>query len=975
MAAMTETAAPMSPHLALLLTDIVNSTEITRQLGDERAVQLWQEHDRIARALMRRWGGREVDKTDGVLMLFERVEDAVACAQAYHAALAEAGVPFQSRAGVHLGHVTLIENSPDDVAQGAKPLEAEGLAVPTVTRVMSVARPGQTLLSGDAGEWLLARQRDGLAPGHRLRPQGHWRLSGLEEPVALFELLREGASADPPQDNAKAYRVVPDGEHWKPARELPHNVPSERDRFVGRRAALERLLVLREQRHPLITVIGMGGVGKTRLAVRHAWNWLGEYPGGVFFCDLVAARDMASLQWAVAQAVDVLLGVQDPAGQLARAIAARGRCLVILDNFEHLVPLAEESLGRWLDRAPEAQFLVTSRVRLGLAGEALLELAPMSTDDAVSLFKERAASLGARQAMHGEDEAIPRLVGMLDGLPLAIELAAARARVMSPQVMLGRMHERFALLTQRGRGGDRRTALRATIAWSWDLLDAPEQALLARLSVFVGGFTLAACESVAPPEGGDLGTVDLLQSLVDRSLVRVCDNDRFDLLQSVAAFAAEALQQRPQEPDASSARHAGYFASLAERADTEQVAAELDNLVAACRYATRRHEGALATRLLEGVRLAVGMRGPWPVLVDLALAVLTLEGLSGDERLAALLAAAAGHHFGGSADRAAAQYEAALPLAVETRRHDLRARTMRGLADQRLRAGDTQGWKALHQRALAEARLAGDAELTCSFMNRAAAVAEAAGRLGEARSGYEEALATAHRLGHLRWIGGSAGNLGQCLANLGEHGLALDMYAQALEIAQQLGDRQWEANTRCNLGLLRLERGEPALALPELVWVEATARSLGHARLRAVACCNLGLVLEALSRHDEARASLEQALALADELGDERGAGQYLGYLGAMLTRCGEIDEGRETLARARDRLQDRGDPLSLGIVLAASVLAEARGGDLARAAQLLAAARAIAAGQPSLQSDSELARAIARADAVLDAAVTRPGN
>lgn len=965
----------MSPHLALLLTDIVNSTEITRRLGDERAVQLWQEHDRIARSLMRQWGGREVDKTDGVLLLFERVEDAVACAQAYHGALAAAGMPFQSRAGVHVGPVTMIENGAEDVARGAKPLEAEGLAVPTVARVMSVARPGQTLLSGEAREALTARQREGLAPDFRLRSQGHWRLAGLDEPVALHELLREGGGGDPPQDHAKAYRVIAEGDRWKPVREVPHNMPSERDRFVGRRAALERLLALREQQHRLITIIGMGGVGKTRLALRHAWSWLGEYPGGVFFCDLVAARDAAALQWSVAQALDVPLGVQDPAGQLSRALAGRGRCLVILDNFEQLVRLAEESVGRWLDRAPEAQVLVTSRVRLGLAGEALLELAPMDTREAVSLFKERAAALGARPTAQGEDDAIPRLVGMLDGLPLAIELAAARARVMSPQVMLGRMHERFALLTQRGRGGDRRTALRATIAWSWELLDAAEQALLAQLSVFVGGFTLAACEAVAQPEGGDAAAVDLLQSLVDRSLVRVCSDNRFDLLQSVAAFAAEALQQRPQEPGASAGRHAAYFAALAGSPSAEAVAAELDNLVAACRHAAGRGDGALATQLLEGVRLAVGMRGPWSVLVDQALAVLALEGLKHDERLSALLAGAAGHHFGGSTDRAAALYESALPLAVDTARHDLRARTLRGLADQRLRAGDTRGWEDLHVQALTEARLAGDAELTCSFMNRAANVVESMGRMGEARAGYEEALATARRLGQLRWIGGSAGNLGQCLANLGEHERALAMYTQALQVAHELGDRQWEANTRCNLGLLHLERGEPELALPELVWVEATARALGHARLRAVACCNLGLVLEALSRFKEAEASFEQAIGLARELGDERGEGQYLGYLGAMQARCGSIEAGRLALGAARERLATAGDPLSHGIVLAASAVAEAAAGDGRQAAQFLGAARAIAASQPGLQAGSELARGLAQAQAALALALSQPGR
>lgn len=307
---------------------------------------------------------------------------------------------------------------------------------------------------------------------------------------------------------------------WLPLRQLPHSLRAERDAFVGRRRTLQALAQRFDAGARLVSLLGIGGGGKTRAATRYGWAWMGEYPGGVWFCDLAPARSIEGIASAVAQGLQIPLGPEDPVVQLGHAIAGRGPCLVILDNFEHLARHAEATLGRWLDRAMDARFLVTTRGVLGITGEETLALAPMQPDDAQALFLRRAEAARRDFKPGPEDaEAIATLVGLLDGLPLAIELAAARTRTLAPRALLARMSERFKLLASSGGRLDRQATLRATFDWSWGLLPTAEKAALAQLSVFEGGFTLEAAEAVIdfsaledPP-----WTLDVLQALVDKA--------------------------------------------------------------------------------------------------------------------------------------------------------------------------------------------------------------------------------------------------------------------------------------------------------------------------------------------------------------------------------------------------------------------------------------------------------------------------
>ncbi|MFN0182450.1 MAG: AAA family ATPase, partial [Aquabacterium sp.] len=406
----------------LLLTDVVDSTALALTLGDARMAQVWAAHDRIARDLLVAHHGREIDKTDGFLLLFDSARDAAAYALAYHRAIGALDPPLSARVGLHVAEVILTENAAADIARGAKPVEVDGLAKPTTARIMALATGRQTLLSDAARTALAAQDADG-----EIRSHGHYRLKGLAEPMELFEAGLPGESPfTPPPDSAKAYRVVRSGAHWRPARDVPHVLPAELDAFVGRSQELQALAQRLDDGERLLTVLGMGGTGKTRLVRRYGRAWLGDWPGGVFFCDLSEARSESGIASAVAAALDVPLGKDDPVVQLGHAIAGRGRCLILLDNFEQVIAHAATTVLPWLQRARDASFVVTSRETLTLPGEHVLALQPLPADGAgLELFAERARARDARFELTASNrQTVQDIVALLDGLPLAIELAA-----------------------------------------------------------------------------------------------------------------------------------------------------------------------------------------------------------------------------------------------------------------------------------------------------------------------------------------------------------------------------------------------------------------------------------------------------------------------------------------------------------------------------------------------------------------------
>jgi predicted ATPase/class 3 adenylate cyclase/Tfp pilus assembly protein PilF len=962
-AADTADTTPKPLLRALLLTDAIDSTKLTQALGDAAMAQHWAVHDRAARDLLPAWRGREIDKTDGMLLLFERAEDAVGYAMAYHRALAATSLPFKARAGIHVGEVVLRANPADDVARGAKPVEVDGIALPVTARVMSVALGGQTLLTGDA------RIALGITK-LRLQTHGHWRLHGLADPMELFEVGDKDAPFTPPHDEAKAYRVARIGDLWQPVREVKHSVPAERDSFVGRQEPLQVLAKKLEGGARLVSVLGMGGTGKTRLVTRFAWMWLGEFPGGVWFCDLSQARTVDGIYFAVAQGLDVPLGKTDPVVQLGHAINGRGKCLVILDNFEQVAPHAEETLGKWLDRAPQARFIVTTREVLGIVGEEALALAPLPDADGTELFRRRAAAArGDYQSGVDDMATIAQLVKVLDGLPLAIELAAARVRVMPPRTLLERMSRRFDVLLSRSGRHDRQATLRAAFDWSWELLSEPEKASLAQLSVFESGFTLVAAEAVldlsvfaTAPEA-----VDLIQWLVGKSLVRQIGELRFDLLESVRDYAGGHLVSEGRYPgsgsgavEAAHLRHWRYFSTLGERAATADRCIEAHNLVAGCRRATASGDAAGALGCLTSAWAALRLTGPFRVCSRMAIDLAARSDLPPED--GALVHWVAGSAFDaqGDVEAAKAHFAQGLAMVPDSAQRRTRSRLLLALATRQTADGDLDDATSNLLEAEQLAHAAADKLLRAYVLNGLGRLMDHQARVDEARVYYAAALALAREVGDRRLEGGLLGNLGGLHHDLGHQAEARYHYEMALTLAREVGDRRWEGNARSNLGFLLHGMGDTTRAQAELGAALVIARETGYPRLESAVLCNLGIVFSADGDHAHARGLFDEAVNAAHNIGDRRAEGQCRGYLGLAHAHLGEFAAARAHLLAGEALLQEMADELSLALLLCSRSESEWLADDKEAANAWRLRAEAIAARTP-LGSESELSRALTR--------------
>jgi predicted ATPase/class 3 adenylate cyclase len=547
--------------VTFLFTDVEGSTRLLQELGAERYAAALQEHRRIVRDAAEEHGGVEVDtQGDALFVAFPTAPGALAAATT--AAEGLRGGPVRVRISLHTGTPYLAE---------------EGYVGVDVHRAARIAA------AGHGGQVLVSTSTAALVDPNGLRDLGEHRLRDLSAPERIFQL----GWADFP-----------------PLRTLPQtNLPVPATPFLGRGRELAEVAELLTRDHlRLVTLTGPGGTGKTRLALQAAGAAAGEFADGIWWVPLAALQDSALVTAAAAQA----MGAKN---ELRDHIRDR-RLLLLLDSFEHVVDAADE-LAALLAACPNLQLLVTSRELLSLPGEHAYPVGPLEPTDGKELFLAR-----AQAALPGFERsaAVAELCTRLEQLPLALELAAARVRVLSPEQLLARLGQRLDLL-KAGRGVDpRQQTLRATIEWSHELLGEDEQRLFARLAVFSGGSTLEAVEEVCGAE------VDTLQGLVDKSLLRRV-NERFWMLETIRDYAAERLEQS-DEGDEVRRRHADHFLAVAEaaaaaeasdapdaRERARRLAEEFDNLRAAVAFLCESGDVERELRLVHAIVLPLWERG------------------------------------------------------------------------------------------------------------------------------------------------------------------------------------------------------------------------------------------------------------------------------------------------------------------------------------------------------------------------------
>ena len=820
----------MSELRALLLTDVVDSTKLAESIGDEAMAEVWTSHDRVARDLLPKFRGREIDKTDGMLMLFDGAADAVAYALAYHHALAGLSVPLKARAGVHVGAVTLRENSAADIALGAKPIEVEGLAKPTAARVMSLARGGQILLTTEAREDL--GKTDLKVVSH-----GHWMVKGVADPIELFEVGDSATRFVPPTDSEKVFRVVQAADWWLPVKDIPNNLPFQATSFVGRETELDEVKAYLDKVR-LVMLLGMGGLGKTRLCLQAAAELMHRFPDGVWFLDLSPLREDAHVAAEAAQVIGVKA---EPDRTLVQAICAHlksRRVLIVLDNCEHLVKSSAELAQAILRAAPNVRILATSREALHVPGEQSYPLHPLPLpardvrseqlmqSPAVQLFVERARQQKPSFAFDSASaQAVAELVARLEGIPLALELAAARVRSLSVADINARLKDRYKILTGGARVlQERQQTLRALVDWSYDLLTPTEQTLLARLGVFVGGFDIEAAEQVCgvePLMPDDV--LDLLGSLVDKSLVLLDESHgtaRYRMLETIRDYAREKLAQDGALADAA-ARHAHHYFAMAklaregmqgpEQAEwVQRLEAETDNLRAAASLAL-----AGGVDPFIAVKLAVALQQFW-ILRGYATEgrKLIRSALKVDAIASSDLAQAWALYVGGCLAENQSDYSEAREILerclILRRRLGVASDTAGALSTLslvRLRTGDATAAAEGEREALQVFREIGDRRGELIALVHLGQVAEALGERQAAKQGFEQALAISREIKDQETEGECELRLGQLAFANGDVAEAELWFKRSSTLCREAADQRGEANAQRWLGKVDIRSG------------------------------------------------------------------------------------------------------------------------------------------------------------------------
>jgi predicted ATPase/class 3 adenylate cyclase len=713
-----------SGTVTFLFTDVEGSTRLLHELGAERYAEALAEHRRVIREACTAQGGVEVDtQGDAFFFAFHTAGDAVTASDAFRAGL-EAGL-VRVRTGIHTGTPLLTEEG------------YIGHDVHRAARIAAAAHGGQIVLS--------ATTRALLDERFTFVDLGEHRFKDLASPQRVFQL---GDEAFPPLRSL--FRT---------------NLPIPANPLIGRKKELVDVLrLLADDGTRLVTVTGAGGIGKTRFAIAAAAEASDAFPGGVWFVDLTPVRDPALVLPTVAHAVGA-------DGELSRYLHDAS-CLLMLDNFEQVVAAAGDVAGL-LAACAEVRVLVTSREPLRIAAEREYPLPPLPESPAVELFRHRVAA--AIPDAEVEYDIAAEICHRLDGLPLAIELAAARIKVFEPATLLERLEERLPVLVTRARDlPERQRALRATIAWSYELLDPDEQELFRRLAVFRGGSTLEAIEAVAT------GDPDLVESLVDKSLLRR-RRGRFVMLETVREFARDELEATDEAHEIRR-RHADFFLAVAESANLnagnlkpggqrlELAIAEQDNIRAALSWLIASDLVAL------GLLLASAVEQFWVVN----------DPDEGKRWFAELLECAEGHEVG--------------PAVL--------AHALRAYGSSASIAGDDEAARRLYARSLALFEQLGDEHGRAVLLHRLAIHAMLRRDLEQARELVDASHAIHERDGDTWGLAQTIGTLGAIERDTGDLERAYELIAESADLASEVGVLWWHAGMLVELAALSLEAGQ-----------------------------------------------------------------------------------------------------------------------------------------------------------------------
>jgi predicted ATPase/class 3 adenylate cyclase len=774
-----------------LFTDIEGSSLLWEQ-EPERMRPALARHDAIVRSAIEGHGGTVVKMTgDGVCAAFSDPLDAVSAVlelqQKLHDPATTKAIGLKVRSGLHVG---VVERRDGDYF---------GNPINRASRIMNAAHGGQMLVS----QAVVDLVRDRLPGEVTLRDLGSVRLRDLASPERIYQLLHPALPPDFPALRSLAA--------------TPNNLPQQVTSFVGRQRELAEITKLLGSSR-LLSLCGAGGIGKTRLSLQLAANVLDDYPDGVWLVELAPLTD-ARL---VVQAVASVVGVKEEAGRpVAEALikyVADLQMLLILDNCEHLLDPCAELADQLLRSGRQLRIVASSRERLHVDGESVYPVPALAVPDdptpieaealgqfeSIRLFVDRAtAATPSFKLTPHNSAAVISICRQLDGIPLAIELAAARTRALSVENIASRLSDRFRLLTTGNRTAlPRQQTLRALIDWSYELLSEQERTLFRSLAVFAGGWTLEAAEAVCGGGAVEAADVlDLLTALVEKSLVTVdAERDRYGLLETMRQYALERLDESG-EGDAVRSRHLDFYLAFAEQARPALVGPEQgewlarldlerENLLGAHRWCDRAANGAEA-----GLRLVHAVKPYWAIRGLLGLGYrVTVEALDRCDPQQRSVTLSQGLFNAGQ------------------------------LASWMGHYADAQGYL---ERSLEIARALGDKGRIARVLQPLGAVSLGQQNLAQARRHLEEALSLAEELGDQRELAAAINALAQLKRTEGDLDAAEPLYEKVLELGRALEDKQTVAIGLLNLAMVAIARGDAGRAAQMLLHVLVIADEIG----------------------------------------------------------------------------------------------------------------------------------------------------
>jgi predicted ATPase/class 3 adenylate cyclase len=854
--------------VSFLFTDIEGSTRLLRRIGGGYA-RVLERHRELLRGAVAGQGGVEVDSEgDGLFFAFAGAQPALAaCIAGQRALLAEpwpSGVTVRVRMGLHTGEATPVNG------------QYVSLAVHQAARVASAAHGGQILISDATA----AAVTGALPAASSVRQLGAYRLKDFDPPVMLLQVCHP----DLPQD-------------FSPPRVSPaevRNLPATLSSFIGREREIEEVEELLAAGR-LVTLTGAGGCGKTRLALEVADRKLGFFADGAWFVDLAPLADPRL----VGQTVVRALGAQGEPGRSALdtldGYLSHRELLIVLDNCEHLINRCAVVTEHLLQAGPGVRVLATSRETLGLPGERVWRVPSLSVpgqgaspdeivgSESARLFLERARTVRADLVLRDEDiPVVAEIVTRLDGIPLALELAAARTDTLSLAQIAARLDHRFRLLSRGPRTAlPRQKTLAGAIDWSYGLLSDLERILFYRLSVFAGGFSLEAVETVTA--GGDLepgDILDLVANLAAKSFVIVTGHDtsqRYQLLETVRAYGADKLGSTGEQGQLRD-RHLAWFLDLAEQAEPQLGRSGRGRLMQALEADQenfrRALEHSIETRAVDrGLRLAAALapfwtsHGNWVEACGYFEQLLELD--SGDVPRLSKALAAAGTMFllRGDYPRSEELLEEAHSRARAANDVGVLAQSLSGLGYIAFRRSHRDEAETLWTEALDAARRAGDKRVAATVLRSLAISAGAGGDQQRCGRLLEEGLALAsqaqdEQLRRLLLSSAAEMNLW-----MGRYALAGDQYSEALQLAGEIGDQAGRATLLADLGWISFLRGEYRKAQAQAAEAVSVAAAVGNKRVWAGGLRLMGEVSACRGAYDDARQLLGRSLELARQLG------------------------------------------------------------------------------------------------------------